>query len=183
MVLRRDLLEQLDFRAQASEDLQVSLDLVQQGVRTRHVDDARLRSANADSWKIASTQKQRYEAGRMTAARTFVPKLLRCGTAAGFEAAWFLVSPPFALAAGLLLLGLVAAALSGVWPIIGVALGALVAMTWCFAVASVQARVGPRIILALACSPFYIAWKLLIQAKAVLGLRGGLKEFGATPRQ
>ena len=38
MVLRRDLLERLDFRAQASEDLQVSLDLVCEGVRTRHVD-------------------------------------------------------------------------------------------------------------------------------------------------
>lgn len=183
MVVRRDLLERLEFRAKASEDLQVSLDLVQEGVRTRHVDDARLRSANADSWKIASTQKQRYEAGRMAAARAFVPGLLRCRTAAGFEAAWFLVSPPFALAAGLLLLGLVAAALSGVVPIIAVAVGALALMTWCFAVAAVQARVGPRVILALLYSPFYIGWKLLIQAKAMLGLRGGLKEYGATTRQ
>lgn len=183
MVLRRDLLERLVFRAKASEDLQVSLDLVQEGVRTRHVDDARLRSANADSWKIASTQKQRYEAGRMAAARAFVPSLLRCRTAAGFEAAWFLVSPPFALAAGLLLLGLAAAAISGAWPIMVVAIVALCLMTWCFAVASVQARVGPRIILALLVAPLYILWKLFIQVKALFGLRGGLKEFGATARK
>lgn len=182
MVLRRDLLERLRFTATASEDLQVSLDLVQEGVRTRHVDDARLRSANADSWRVASTQKQRYEAGRMGAARAFVPKLLRCRNAAGFEAAWFLVSPPFALAVGLLLLGFVPAAFSGVWPVIWVAPVALALLTWCFAIASVQARVGPRIVLALLFAPFYIAWKLIIQTKALLQMRGGVPEFGATAR-
>lgn len=183
MVLKRDLLERLDFRAKASEDLQVSLDLVQEGIRTRHVERARLRSANADSWKIASTQKQRYEAGRMSAAREFVPKMLRCHTWAGFEAAWFLVSPPFATAAGLVLLGTLLALLAGSAPVVWIGVAGLALLTAAFAVASVQARLGWRVLLALAVAPFYVAWKLVIQAKALFRLRGGLKEFGATERR
>ena len=183
MVLRRDLLERLDFRAKASEDLQVSLDLVQEGVRTRHIERARMRSANADSWRVASQQKQRYEAGRMAAAKEFVPKLLRCRSRAGFEAAWFLVSPPFASAAALLVVGtglaLVARSAAATW--IGV--GALAALLFAFFVAAVQARVGWRVIAALAAAPFFIGWKVLIQLKALLGLRGGLREFGPTDRQ
>ena len=183
MVLKRELLERLDFRAKASEDLQVSLDLVEEGIRTRHVERARLRSANADSWKIASTQKQRYEAGRMAAAREFVPKMLRCRTWAGFEAAWFLISPPFATAAGLVVLGTLIAVLGGATVVAWVGLGALALLTMAFAVASVQARLGFRVLLALAVAPFYVGWKLVVQAKALLRLRGGLKEFGATERQ
>ena len=183
MVLRRDLLERLDFRAQASEDLQVSLDLVCEGVRTRHVDAARLRSANAGSWKTASTQKQRYEAGRMAAAREFVPKLLRARSAAGLEAAWFLVSPPFGLAAGLLLIASVLTLVTQSWVLFWIGVTAIVLLAWAFAVAAVQARVGPRILLALLIAPGYVVWKLAVQAKALFGLRGGLKEFGATDRQ
>jgi len=183
MVLRRELVERLDFRAKASEDLQVSLDLVQEGVRIRHVERARMRSANADSWKIASTQKQRYEAGRMAAAREFVPKLLRCRTWAGFEAAWFLVSPPFASAAGFLALGLALALIANATVLVWVGLAGLAALALAFAVASVQARVGWRVLAALAVAPFFILWKLVIQLKSAVRLRGGLKEFGATERR
>ena len=183
MVLRRDVVKRLDFRAKASEDLQVSLDLLQAGVRTRHVERARLRSANADSWKIAARQKQRYEAGRMAAAREFVPKLLRLHNAAGVEAAWFLLSPPFASAAGLLVIGTGVAALARSWPLVWTGAGAVVALSFAFAVAAVQARVGWRMLAALAAAPFFIGWKLLVQLKAMLGLRGGLRDFGATERR
>lgn len=182
MVLKRELVERLDFRAKASEDLQVSLDLVEEGIRTRHVERARLRSANADSWKIASTQKQRYEAGRMAAAREFVPKMLRCRTWAGLEAAWFLVSPPFATAGGLVVLGTLIAIVGGATLVAWVGIGALALLALAFVVASVQARLGWRVLLALAVAPVYVAWKLVVQAKALFRLRGGLKEFGATER-
>jgi glycosyltransferase involved in cell wall biosynthesis len=183
MVLRRDVVMGLDFRAKASEDLQVSLDLLQAGVRTRHVERARLRSANADSWKIAARQKQRYEAGRMAAAREFVPKLLRLHNAAGFEAAWFLLSPPFASAAGLLVIGTGVAALARSAMLLWTGVAALALLSFAFAVAAVQARVGWRMVAALAAAPFFIGWKLLVQLKAMLGLRGGLREFGATERR
>lgn len=182
MVLRREVVEQLDFRAKASEDLQVSLDLLRAGVRTRHIERATLRSANAGSWKVASTQKQRYEAGRMSAAREYVPRLLALRSWPGFESAWFLASPPFAVAAALLVLGTIGAAVASSWWLAVVGLVGIGLLAWTFTVACVQARVGFRVILGLLLAPGYLAWKLAVQLRALLGLRGGLKEFGATPR-
>ena len=59
----------------------------------------------------------------------------------------------------------------------------LAALALAFAVASVQARVGWRVLAALAVAPFFILWKLVIQLKSAVRLRGGLKEFGATERR
>ena len=77
MVIRRDLALTHRFRAPASEDLFFTLDLMLDGVRCRHVDAARLRSEGASSWGHFGGQKVRYEAGRMAAARTYVPRLLK----------------------------------------------------------------------------------------------------------
>ena len=46
----------------------------------------------------------------------------------------------------------------------------------------VQARLHPRVILALAVAPAYLAWKLFVQLRAMLSLRHGPYEFGATER-
>ena len=77
MALARDVLAGHRFRAPASEDLFYSLDLCLDGVLPRHVESARLRSANVRNWGAASTQRVRYEAGRMAAAREFAGPLLR----------------------------------------------------------------------------------------------------------
>lgn len=119
----------------------------------------------------------------MAAAREFVPKMLRCRSWAGLEAAWFLVSPPFATAAGLTVLGTLLALLVGAWPVVWIGAAAVGLLGLAFTVAAVQARVGWRVLLALAVAPFYVGWKLIVQLKALLGLRGGLKEFGATERR
>ena len=103
MAIRRPLALAHRFRAPASEDLVFTLDLILDGVRCRHVDAARLRSEGESSWSTFGGQKVRYEAGRMAAARAYVPRLLkraiRHRDAACLEAAWFLATPPFALAA------------------------------------------------------------------------------------
>ncbi len=95
----------------------------------------------------------------------------------------FLVSPPFASAAALLVVGtclaLVARSAVATW----VGVGALAALLFAFFVGAVQARVGWRVVAALAAAPFFVCWKVLIQLKAILGLRGGLREFGPTDRQ
>ena len=67
-------------------------------------------------WGTFGSQKLRYEAGRMAAARAYVPRLLRRAIrhrdAACLEAAWFLATPPFALGALSLLLGVALAAIA-----------------------------------------------------------------------
>src|SRR4051794_7879733 len=107
------------FRAPASEDLFFTLDLLLAGVRCRHVDRARLESQGASTWSSFGDQKVRYEAGRMAAAQTYVPRLvkraIRRRDLACLEAAWFLVTPPFAVGALSLILGLALAVLAGTW--------------------------------------------------------------------
>lgn len=182
MVLRRELIDQLQFEAQASEDLQVTLDLVRQGVMIHHVDDARLRSANAGSWRSASDQKERYEYGRLTAARTYVPQLLRQRSRAGFEAAWYLASPPFAVAAGLAVAAIPAALVADLRALVIASLVVLTLLGWTFLVASVQARLGWRALVGALAAPGYIAWKLVVQLRAILALRRGNRSYGATDR-
>ena len=65
------------FHAPASEDLFFTLDLLLDGTRCRHVDSARVRSLGASTWDTFGGQKVRYEAGRMAAARAFIPRLIR----------------------------------------------------------------------------------------------------------
>jgi len=78
MVMRRAIVERYSFRAEgASEDLWYSLDLCLDGIHPRHADSARLRARSVRSRGGATEQRTRWEAGRMAAAREFVPRLLR----------------------------------------------------------------------------------------------------------
>jgi hypothetical protein len=170
------------FRAPASEDLWYSLDLCLAGIRPRHVEGARLRSQNAGDWSTARAQKERYEAGRMSAARAFVGPLLRRHSPASLEAALFLLSPPFAIAILSLVSGLALSVVAG-WAIgLAVLAGALAVIAGALAVALVQARVGWRTWAALGAAPWYVAWKIPVQLRALVGL-GKPKVYGATRRQ
>ena len=50
------------------------------------------------SWEAGAEQRVRYETGRMSAAQEFAGPLLRKHDAASLEAAWFLLTPPYAVA-------------------------------------------------------------------------------------
>jgi len=182
MALRRDALKLARFRAPASEDLFYSLDLCLEGVLPRHVESARLRSANVGSWRAASTQRTRYETGRMAAAREFLGPLLRRRSPAALEAAMHLATPPLAVAVGSVLAGIGLAALAGAGPVVaalGAALG-LLALT--VLTGLVQSRAGVRTWLALAAAPWYVLFKLAVSGRALAALRRSGTEFGATPR-
>jgi hypothetical protein len=170
MVLRRHVLTGRRFRSPASEDLWFGNDLLLDGVRPRHVESARLRSANVGSWQAASGQRQRYEVGRMSAAREFVGPLLRRPTPARLEAATFLVTPPFAVAVGMLAIGAILAALGGAPTVLAVLLAGLGVLAVTLVVGLVQAGAGLRTWMALLAAPWYVAWKLGVQVRAVTRL-------------
>jgi cellulose synthase/poly-beta-1,6-N-acetylglucosamine synthase-like glycosyltransferase len=186
MAIRRDLALAHRFRAPASEDLFFTLDLMLDGVRCRHVDTARLRSEGAGNWGSFGGQKVRYEAGRMAAARTYVPRLLaraiRRSDLSCLEAAWFLATPPFALAALSLLLGLGVAAAAGAWTIAAVMAIGCGALALTLVTGLIQARVGPRTWLALLAAPWYIAFKAVVQARALASLLRRNRYFAPTAR-
>lgn len=182
MVLSRRLVSTFRFRAPASEDLWYSLDLCLAGILPRHVESARLRSVNAGSWKVAGTQRVRYEAGRMTAAGEFVRRLLRRHDAASLEAAWFLMTPPFALAVASLVAGGALAVAAGALTLAWIDAALLALLVGALAVGLAQAGAGPRTWLALALAPWYVLWKLAIHARALVNIRRGVTTYAPTPR-
>jgi hypothetical protein len=182
MVLTRQVVERFGFTAPASEDLWFSLDLCLAGIRPRHVESARLRSASVRSWGAAAGQRTRYEAGRVSAAREYLPRLLDRPSPAALEAAWWLATPPFAVAAASLAAGLGVALLAGLTPLAW-GLGALLLLLGAvLAVALVQARAGLGTWLALLAAPWYVLWKLGVQARALASVRRGQTTYGPTAR-
>jgi 1,2-diacylglycerol 3-beta-glucosyltransferase len=170
MAIRRDAALAHRFTAPASEDLFFSLDLLLGGVRCRHVESARLHSQGASSWNDFRGQKVRYEAGRMAAARAYLPRLvrraLRPGDAACLDAAWLLATPPFALAVLFLLAGVGMACLAAAWVVAAVLAGGLVVLAGVIVTGLIQARAGVRTWLALLVAPWYLVWKAVVQLRA-----------------
>ena len=186
MAIRREIALTHRFRAPASEDLFFTLDLMLDGVRCRHVDAARLRSDGASTWDAFGGQKLRYEAGRMAAARTYVPRLmsraLRHRDAACFEAAWFLATPPFAIGALSLVIATSVAAAVGAWAVAAVFAGGFLALGLTLVTGLIQARAGVRTWLALLAAPWYVAWKTVVQVRAVASLLRRDRYYGPTVR-
>jgi cellulose synthase/poly-beta-1,6-N-acetylglucosamine synthase-like glycosyltransferase len=171
MAIRRSLALAHRFRAPASEDLVFTLDLLLSGIRCRHVDAARLRSEGASRWSTFGGQKVRYEAGRMAAARAHLPRLLdravRHRDAASLEAAWFLATPPFALAVLSLLAGLTLAAVAQAWLAAAVLGAGLLTLALVILTGLIQARAGLRTWIALLVAPWYLGWKAVVQVRAL----------------
>ena len=171
MAIRRETALRHRFRAPASEDLFFTLDLLLDGVRCKHVDSARLRSEGASSWGSFGGQKMRYEAGRMSAARAYVPRLLRRvlrhRDAAAFETAWFLATPPFAIGALSLLLATGLAAIASAWTLALVFGAAFGVLALALAIGLIQAGAGLRTWLALLAAPWYLVWKAAVQFRAL----------------
>jgi cellulose synthase/poly-beta-1,6-N-acetylglucosamine synthase-like glycosyltransferase len=186
MAIRREVALAHRFRAPASEDLFFTLDLMLDGVRCRHVDRARLRSEGAGTWGAFGGQKVRYEAGRMAAARDYVPRLLRRAIrhrdVACLEAAWFLASPPFAIGALSLLLAFGLAGAVGAWAVGGVFAAAFALLVLALVTGLIQARAGLRTWLALSAAPWYLAWKAVVQVRALASVLRRDEHYGPTAR-
>jgi cellulose synthase/poly-beta-1,6-N-acetylglucosamine synthase-like glycosyltransferase len=186
MVIRREVALAHRFHAPASEDLFFTQDLLLDGVRCRHVDTARLRSQGASTWGAFGGQKVRYEAGRMAAARSYLPRLLRRALrqrdVACLEAAWFLASPPFALGVLSLLLAVGLSVIAGAWPFVAVFVAAFAVLALALVTGLIQARAGLRTWLALCTAPWYLAWKGSVQLRALASVLRGDDDYGPTAR-
>jgi 1,2-diacylglycerol 3-beta-glucosyltransferase len=186
MAIRRDVALAHEFRAPASEDLFFTLDLLLDGLRCHHVDRARLRSEGASTWGSFGGQKVRYEAGRMSAARSYVPRLVRRAIrhrdGACLEAAWFLASPPFAIGALSLLLGVALCAAVGSWVPAAVFGAGFAALVLALVTGLIQARAGLRTWLALVAAPWYLVWKAVVQLRAIASVLRRDEYYGPTAR-
>jgi hypothetical protein len=100
-----------------------------------------------------------------------VPALLRRAArerdASCIEAAWFLLTPPFALGAVSLAAGGAIAALAQAWPVAAVLGSGLLVLALAVVIGLVQTRAGLRTWLALLAAPWYLAWKTVVQLRAL----------------
>ena len=169
MVVRRDVLAQHPFPSDgSSEDTRYGMDLVLAGLTPVHCDGAEVRSQSSRRLASVDGQRLRWEAGRVHLARRYVGPLLRAGTPSSIEAAVHLATPPLAVAIGLLGVGAALAALAGTIPL-ALTQGALAGLIGVdVAAALVLAGADRRTWAALALAPAYIAWKGVLQARALL---------------
>jgi cellulose synthase/poly-beta-1,6-N-acetylglucosamine synthase-like glycosyltransferase len=186
MAIRREVALAHSFGAPASEDLFFTLDLLLDGHRCRHVDRARVRSQGASSWGAFGGQKVRYEAGRIAAARAYIPQLLGRGfmhrDAACLEAAWVLAVPPFAPSALSVLLGCLLALAAGAMTVAAVfGIGFLV-LVMALVTGLIQARASLRTWLSLVIAPWYLIWKTVVQARAMTSVLRRRDYYGPTAR-
>jgi len=186
MAIRRDVAMAHRFSAPASEDLFFTLDLLVEGIRCRHVDAARVRFQGASGWDEFGGQKVRYEAGRIGAARTYLPRLLRRAVRerdlSCLEFAWFLASPPFAVGVLSLLLATALAAVAGAWTVATVFGAGLAVLAITIATGLIQARAGLRTWLALFAAPWYLAWKAIVHLRAIASVLRRDEYYAPTAR-
>ncbi len=196
MVFAAALVPQVLWTANVTEDIELHMALLLDGVRVRFAPDAVVWGEMPDTLADSRTQHDRWERGRLQMARRYVPRLLaaaaRCAAGRRFRTAWVLVDaalehliPPFsvlvafslalfggsALAAGLqALAGGIPGDLGGFFPALTLGLGAaLLAAQALYVLAALYLVRAPRFVYSqLLYAPGYLVWKLGQYARAWL---------------
>lgn len=182
IVLRRDLAQRFGFHATLSEDGMLGGELCLAGIRSRHVDNARLHPRSTTSLADAGAQRVRWEAGRLHNARRMVPSLLRAGTPSALEMALYWSTPSVALAVLALVLGGALATLAGTTALVWTVAALLAGLGMVLVVALVTVHAPPATWLSLLAAPWYVLWKVVLQARAVTGLVRRQAAYPPTPR-
>jgi len=154
-----------------AEDVELHLALVRAGLRVDFAPDAVVRADMPTTLRGATSQNMRWEAGRLTAARNDVPRMLLDGLRSRnlvvVDACIEQLIPPLSVAVALGSATTVLAAL------VGASLGSILALAGTLAMlghvmAGLFAVKAPwRTYLALLGAPPYIAWKLVVYLRAI----------------
>ena len=183
MIVRREVLDEHAFPVSGfSEDTRYGMELVLAGVVPHHNDAARVRSAATRRLGPASTQRLRWEAGRLHLARQYVIPLLRARTPASIDAAIHLAAPPLAVAVALLATGAVLASLASASLVVIPLVILLACVAFDVIVGLVLSRADARAWAALALAPAYIVWKVILQFRAIGASRTADQSFEPTIR-
>jgi cellulose synthase/poly-beta-1,6-N-acetylglucosamine synthase-like glycosyltransferase len=158
-----------------TEDVEFHLALLAGGWRVEFAPETEVRADMPVTLNQASTQNQRWERGRLQLIRTHVPPLVRDGvrrrSGLKLDAAIEQLIPPLSLPFAASALALVAAALLGSWLLVGIALACLIGYT-CYVLAALVLVRAPRYAyLALGLAPVYVAWKVSLYVRALVGPR------------
>jgi 1,2-diacylglycerol 3-beta-glucosyltransferase len=184
MSLSRDLATQTSFSTEGvSEDLFYTLDLLLAGHKVRRVESARVDSLPAHDLSTMSTQRTRWEVGRLAAARRYAVPLLAARTPSTLEAATYVLTPPLAVAVFLLLGAAVGGWLVGAGWLVALCVALVVAVGVDVVIALIEARASSAVWLSLLAAPAYVVWKAWVQLKALLSIGRAHEAYESTPRE
>ena len=193
MVLRRQLLESRQWSDHLTEDIELHLRLLMDGIKVAFAPGARVEAEMPHTLEASRTQHERWERGRVEMAARFVPILVRrtitggpAGRIAYADAAFDQAVPPFSIVV----------AATGLWTVMG-GLGALVpfrrrrlpvvpvgllAVETVFVLSALGLSGAPAASYrALASAPRMVLWKVQLWLQ-VLIRRGGTTAWRRTRR-
>ena len=191
MVFARDIMQQHEWTASLTEDIELHMELILDGERAMFAPDAVVWAEMPDTLASAQTQNVRWERGRMEMIQNYVPNLLRQAWQRRsfllFDAAIEQLIPPFSILAGSSVLAfLLALVVPGrrqrseqptpiikrtlqkrsVWMSAFILLGQVV-----YLVAGLRLAQAPKAVYrALLAAPLFMAWKIWLYMRVLLGL-------------
>jgi cellulose synthase/poly-beta-1,6-N-acetylglucosamine synthase-like glycosyltransferase len=155
-----------------AEDVELHLTLVRSGIRVDFAPEAVVQADMPTTSADAASQNLRWEAGRIAVLRREVPGMLLQGLrrrdAIIVDAAIEQIIPPLSVAFAAGVLSMTAGAIAGSAPIVALGFLGTTAIAGHIVAGLIALRAPARAYVALARAPAYIAWKLLIYARAAL---------------
>lgn len=155
-----------------AEDVELHLALVRAGVRTDFVPEATVRADMPTTIRAANSQNMRWEAGRISAARTSAIAMARDGVRARsavlFDAAVEQLIPPLSVVVATGAFAALASWLAGAAAITAIATLGTVAVALHVLAGLAAVRAPRRTYVALLLSPAYVVWKVGLYARALL---------------
>ncbi|HEX8968776.1 MAG TPA: glycosyltransferase family 2 protein [Chloroflexota bacterium] len=161
-----------------AEDVEFHLALVERGIPVEFAPETWVKADMPLTLAQSTSQNSRWERGRLQLVRQYVPRLIWNGLRrrrwlqvdAALEQLIPPLSVPFALAAATI----AAAALGGLPSLAWLGLACLAGYALYLICGLVLVRAPLRIYVALGMAPMYIAWKVWVYARSMLGVRSTL---------
>jgi cellulose synthase/poly-beta-1,6-N-acetylglucosamine synthase-like glycosyltransferase len=175
MAFAADILRRHGWSASLTEDIEYHMTLILAGERVTFAPDAVVWAEMPDSLKASQTQNERWERGRMDIIKSYVPNLIREGLRRRsfllLDAAIEQLIPPFAVVAGLSVIVLLSSLLLAN-RFAAVLAAAIVAGQAIYLLAGLSLARAPLCVYkSLLFAPFYVAWKLLLYGRLLLGIK------------
>lgn len=175
MVFAADILRKHRWTASLTEDIEYHMELIRSGERAMFAPDAVVWAEMPDSLKSSQTQNERWERGRMEMIKSYVPGLLGEGLRRRsfllLDAAVEQLIPPFSIVTGLSGAALLASLLLRSRQAITLATTIIAGQVVYIFGGLALARAPRSVYKALLFAPFYMAWKLVLYARLLLGIK------------
>jgi cellulose synthase/poly-beta-1,6-N-acetylglucosamine synthase-like glycosyltransferase len=175
MVFAADILRKHRWTASLTEDIEYHMKLIRAGERAVFAPDAVVWAEMPDSLRASKTQNERWERGRMEMIKSYLPGLigegLRSRSFLLLDAAIEQLIPPFSVVAGLSVAALLSALLLGSRDAAVLAAAIIAGQAIYIFAGLLMARAPLSVYKSLIFAPFFVAWKLVLYGRLLLGIR------------